>query len=48
MTIYERPTKSLLAEWVVENLKPGQTFAKDDAARWFATRYPKIKGATVN
>jgi hypothetical protein len=48
MTIYERPTKSLLAEWAVENLKPGQTFAKDDAARWFATCYPKIKGATVN
>ena len=48
MTIYERPTKSLMTDWAKENLKPGQTFTKDDAARWFARHYPKIKGNTVN
>ena len=48
MTIYERPAKSLLTDWAVENLRPGQTFIKDDAVRWFAQRYPKIKSATIN
>src|ERR1700674_1661746 len=48
MTIYDRPTKSLMTDWAKENLKPGQTFTKDDAARWFARHYPKIKGNTVN
>jgi hypothetical protein len=48
MTIYERPAKSLLVDWANEYLTPGQKFAKDDAARWFAQHYPKIKGATVN
>jgi hypothetical protein len=48
MTIYERPTKSLMAEWAKASLEPGQTFAKADAARWFAQHYPKIKVGTVN
>jgi hypothetical protein len=48
MTIYERPAKSLMAEWAKANLAPGQTFAKADAARWFAQHYPKIKVGTVN
>jgi hypothetical protein len=48
MTIYHHPVKTLLTEWAGENLVPGQKFGKDDAARWFAQRYPKIKGATVN
>jgi hypothetical protein len=47
MTIYERPTKSLMTDWTKEALKPGQTFTKDEAARWFAQHYPKIKGSTV-
>jgi hypothetical protein len=48
MTIYGRPTKLLMADWARENLKPDQTFIKDDAVRWFAQHYPKIKGNTVN
>lgn len=48
MTIYERPTKSLVADWAKETLKPGQTFAKDDVIRWFTQHYPKIKSSTVN
>jgi endonuclease len=47
MPIYERPTKSLMADWAKENLKPGQIFKKSDAVRWFAEHYPKIKRATV-
>ena len=48
MTIYERPTKSLMTDWAKEALKPEQTFTKDDATRWFAQHYPRIKGSTVN
>ena len=48
MTIYERPTKLLMADWAKEFLKPGQTFGKAEVARWFAQHYPKIKRTTVN
>jgi hypothetical protein len=47
MSIYERPTKSLMADWAKEALEPGQTFSKSDAIRWFAEYYPKIKRNTV-
>jgi hypothetical protein len=44
MPIYERPTKSLMADWAKENLKQSQT---SDPVRWFAEHYPKIKRPTV-
>jgi hypothetical protein len=48
MTIYERPTKSLMADRAKASLKPGQTFPRADAVRWFAQHYPKIKPGTVS
>jgi endonuclease len=47
MSIYERPAKSLMADWAKENLTPGQTFKKSAAVQWFAKNYPKIKSNTV-
>jgi hypothetical protein len=47
MTIYERPTKSLMADWAKEHLTRGQTFKKSAAVQWFAEKYPKIKHNTV-
>ena len=48
MTIYERPTKSILTDWARDTLKPGHIFAKADVVRWFEQNYPKIKSNTVN
>jgi endonuclease len=45
--IYDRPTKTLLAEWANEHLKPGQIFSKFDAVRWFKQHYPKTSPNTV-
>jgi endonuclease len=47
MPIYDRPTKSLMADWAKDNIKPEQTFSKPDVIRWFADHYPKIKRNTV-
>jgi endonuclease len=47
MPIYDRPTKSLMADWAKEHLKPGKTFSKSDPARWFSDKYPNIKRNTV-
>ncbi len=47
MPIYERPTKSLMADWAKEHLVPGQTFKKAAPTQWFADHYPKIKRNTV-
>ena len=48
MSIYERPTKSLMADWAKEHLSKGQTFKKSAAVQWFEEHYPKIKSNTVN
>jgi endonuclease len=48
MPIYERPTKSFMADWAKEHLSPGQIFSKAAPVRWFAEHYPKIKRNTVN
>jgi hypothetical protein len=48
MSIYERPTKLLMADWAKESLRPNQTFRKSDAVRWFGQHYPKIKRTTVS
>src|SRR5262249_12323195 len=47
MPIYERPTKSLMADWAKKHLTPGQIFRKTAPIQWFATHYPKIKKNTV-
>ena len=47
MPIYERPTKSLMADWAKEHLAPGRTFRKSEPVQWFAKHYPKIKRNTV-
>jgi endonuclease len=48
MSIYERPTKSLMADWAKEHLSQRQTFKKSAAVQWFAEHYGKIKRNTVN
>ncbi|MBR0778747.1 DUF91 domain-containing protein [Bradyrhizobium diazoefficiens] len=47
MPIYDRPTKTLLADWAKDHLKPTQTFSKSDVMPWFTANYPKIKRNTI-
>jgi hypothetical protein len=47
MPIYDRPTKTLMAEYAAAHLKPGQTFQKREPLEWFRQHYPKIKSNTV-
>lgn len=47
MSIYEKPAKALMQDFVRDEIKEGQTFAKVDATRWFDRNYPKIKSNTV-
>ncbi|MGJ5222061.1 endonuclease NucS domain-containing protein [Bradyrhizobium oligotrophicum] len=47
MPIYDRPTKSLMADWAKAHLKPSQIFSKSDVVPWFAQHYPKTKSNTV-
>lgn len=47
MTIYAKTTRDLMHEFASERLKPGQTFSRQEAAKWFAAKYPAIKSNTV-
>ena len=47
MAIYDRPTKTLMREFVNERLTPGKIFDKTEAVDWFAKNYPKIRSTTV-
>lgn len=47
MPIYDRPTKTLMLEFVDAEARKGQAFKKDDAVRWFKINYPKINPNTV-
>ncbi len=47
MAIYDKPTKTLMAEWAAEHLQPGVVFSKGQPVAWFKTNYPKIKSNTV-
>ena len=47
MPIYEKTVRELMHEFAAQELKPGQAFTRQDAARWFAEHYPKIKSNTV-
>lgn len=47
MAIYDKPTKTLMLEFVEQNLKPDQIFGKKQAVDWFKAHYPDIKSTTV-
>jgi RecB family endonuclease NucS len=47
MTIYDKPTKTLMREWAEANLAPGQEFSKSQPVAWFKQHYPDIKSNTV-
>lgn len=47
MAIYDKPTKTLMAEWAKNNLSKGQVFSKALPTAWFADHYPKIRPNTV-
>lgn len=47
MSIYDKPTKTLMREFAQQQLIKGQIFDKSDAVEWFAKRYPKIRSTTV-
>ena len=47
MAIYDKPTKTLMADWAKEFLQPGIYFSKQQAVDWFKAHYPKIKSNTV-
>jgi hypothetical protein len=47
MAIYDKPTKTLMLEFVAKNLKPSQVFDKKLAVDWFSKHYPDIRPTTV-
>lgn len=47
MPIYDKPTKTLMAEYAATHLKPGQVFNKQEPIDWFRSNYPNIKSNTV-
>ena len=47
MSIYEKPTKTLMREFAAAQLKKGQIFDKKLAVDWFAKHYPKIRSTTI-
>jgi hypothetical protein len=47
MRIYEKPTITLMQDFLRSNVAPGKVFRKEDAVAWFAEHYPNIKPATV-
>ena len=47
MSIYDKPTKTLMLEFAEQELSKGQTFGRQEAISWFARHYPKIKSNTV-
>lgn len=47
MAIYEKPTKTLMLEFVDQNLKPGEIFDKKQTVDWFKAHYPDIRPTTV-
>jgi len=43
MQIYDRPTKTLMLDWVKDHLKSGQVFTRSDVIRRFSQQYPRIE-----
>ena len=49
MPIYAKPVRLLMREMADSfGLKPGQSFARQQAIDWFAQHYPKIRPGTVH
>lgn len=47
MAKYDKPTKTLMAEWAEAHLQPGAYFSKSQPVAWFKANYPEIKSNTV-
>jgi hypothetical protein len=49
MSLYDRPVRRLIPDMISELApKVGERFSKEDAIKWFQTRYPKIKPGTIS
>jgi hypothetical protein len=49
MSIYEKPVRELFKDMVDEfNLQSDEILNREDVYRWFDTKYPKVKNATVS
>ena len=50
MAVYSKPVRALMKEDMVAALasQPYSVFSRQDAVKWFAENYPKIKRATVS
>ena len=49
MPMYEKPVRLLMGEMLGElGVQSGHVISKEQAIRWFADRYPKIKQATIS
>ena len=47
-TIYEKPTRELLADMLVDwELKPGQVFTTKRVLEWFAGKYPLLRPGSI-
>lgn len=47
MPIYDKPTKTLMAEWAQSHLEAGKVFSKREPVAWFKGNYPDLKPNTV-
>jgi hypothetical protein len=47
MTTYDKPSKTLMLDFIKEKIVKGQVFDKKDAVDWFAKHYPKLNPNTV-
>ena len=47
MPIYDKPTKTLMLEFVKDALTSGNIFSRNDAVDWFSKNYPNIARGTV-
>lgn len=48
MALYSKPVRILMKEMAADLAKaPDAIFSKQDAIKWFAQKYPKIKVGTV-
>jgi hypothetical protein len=49
MSMYDKPVRLLIGEMLAElGVRSGRVISKEQAIRWFADRYPKIKQATIS
>ncbi len=49
MAIYDKPVRELFKDMVAEfNLQDDEILNREDVYRWFETKYPKVKNATVS